>query len=167
MLSVFSVLRISFDWSPRDSLVSAAGILQPSLKLVKYREIIQKPTIQIEITEGYVYLHLFTVVQTISLKTSNYGTCYSQNTNGLFVTLLSSQSCRRSSYRLLLHKDYTFPKSCLISWFSALTSVQFSIRIFYPVSAQSSTINSGHDSNQFPTSLFYLGNNIDPVWAAP
>jgi hypothetical protein len=97
------------------------------------------------------------------VKTWNCGTCYSQSTNRLFVTLLSSPFCRRSSYWLLLRKDYTFPKACLISWVSALTSMQFSTRIFYPASAQSSVINSDHDSNQFPTSLFCLGNNIDSV----
>jgi hypothetical protein len=96
-------------------------------------------------------------------KTWNCGTCYSQNTNGLFVTLVSLPSCRCSSYRLLLRKDYTFPNACLISWFWALTSVQFSTRISYPAAAQSSMINPDHDSNQFPTSLFCLGNNIDSV----
>jgi hypothetical protein len=36
--------------------------------LVKHRKMSHKPTIYIEITEGYVYLHLFTVVQTTSLR---------------------------------------------------------------------------------------------------
>lgn len=68
VLTVLSVLRISFDWSPCDSLLSAPGVLQPCLKLVKRSEMSQKPTIQIEITEGYVYLHLFPVVRTTSLR---------------------------------------------------------------------------------------------------